>query len=352
MALGQGVQFLLIVGELRLQSGKLLNQLPKHLLAQGSELVLFGLKLTDHGLTKLRHPFGDHDPILVQQPVHFMHQGRPLAHAMEGLDVLLVDVLDRHKTHSGPRHRFRDALGIAAVVFVRLDIRLHELGCHALHLVAMLAEASHPVMRTATGFYADAYRGQLRQKGHQVMPGQALAQDDLASLIHSHRVKHALCNVDPEYAHLWFHWTRLLWLHGCTDLALIVAHRSRSAQGRVHFITTKQGKFEGLVRGPYGIAWEPDSPLYRAYASDSSWNTGHVHDPTITAMLKEQRRTKDLAARKQRLFDIQQYAAEQRYYVYTSAVMITGSWQPYVKNYAPNMTFDYGSRAAALWLER
>src|SRR6266851_1578775 len=163
----------------------------------------------------------------------------PLAHAIEGLDVLLVDVLDRHKTHSGPRHRFRDALGIAAVVFVRLDIRLHELGCHELHLVAMLAEASRPVMRTATGFYADEYRGQLRQKGHQVMPGQALAQDDLASLIHSHRVKHALCNVDPEYAHLWFHWTRLLWLHGCTDLALIVAHRSRSAQGRVHFITTR-----------------------------------------------------------------------------------------------------------------
>jgi ABC-type transport system substrate-binding protein len=54
--------------------------------------------------------------------------------------------------------------------------------------------------------------------------------------------------------------------------------------------TTVQGKFEGLVRGPFGIAWEPDSPLYRAYASDSSWNTGHVNDPKLTAMLKEQRR--------------------------------------------------------------
>src|SRR5262249_10618309 len=50
--------------------------------------------------------------------------------------------------------------------------------------------------------------------------------------------------------------------------------------------TTAQGKFEGLVRGPFGIAWEPDSPLYRAYASDSSWNIGHVNDPTLTAMLK------------------------------------------------------------------
>ncbi len=116
--------------------------------------------------------------------------------------------------------------------------------------------------------------------------------------------------------------------------------------------TTVQGKFEGLVRGPFGIAWEPDSPLYRAYASDSSWNIGHVNDAKITAMLKEQRRTKDLEARRKMIFDIQRYAAEQQYYVYTNAVMVTASWQPYVKNYAPNLSFDYGGRAAALWLDR
>jgi peptide/nickel transport system substrate-binding protein len=116
--------------------------------------------------------------------------------------------------------------------------------------------------------------------------------------------------------------------------------------------TTAQGKFEGMVRGPYGIAWEPDSPLYRAYAADSSWNTGHVNDATVTAMLKEQRRTKDLEARKKLIFDIQRYVAEQQYYVYTNAVMVTASWQPYVKNYAPNLSFDYGSRVAALWLDK
>jgi peptide/nickel transport system substrate-binding protein len=116
--------------------------------------------------------------------------------------------------------------------------------------------------------------------------------------------------------------------------------------------TTVQGKFEGLVRGPFGIAWEPDSPLYRAYASDSSWNIGHVNDPKITAMLKEQRRTKDLEARKQLIFDIQRYAAEQQYYVYLNSNTITGSWQPYVKNFSPNLSFDYGNRAATLWLGR
>ncbi len=119
-----------------------------------------------------------------------------------------------------------------------------------------------------------------------------------------------------------------------------------------YMATTVQGKFDGLVRGPFGIAWEPDAPLYRSYAADSSWNAAHVNDPKITAMLKEQRRTQDLEARKKIIFDIQRYAAEQQYYVYLNSNTITGSWQPYVKNYAPNQTFDYGSRAAALWLDR
>ncbi len=119
-----------------------------------------------------------------------------------------------------------------------------------------------------------------------------------------------------------------------------------------YFATTMQGKFEGLVRSPFGIAWEPDGPLYRTFAADSTWNAGHLNDPKLTAMLKEQRRTKDLDVRKKIIYDIQRYAAEQQYYVYTNVTVITGSWQPYVKNYAPNQTFDYGSRAAALWLDR
>src|SRR5712692_2519557 len=116
--------------------------------------------------------------------------------------------------------------------------------------------------------------------------------------------------------------------------------------------TTVQGKFEGMVDGPIGVVWEPDGRLYRAYASDSSRNIGHVNDATLTAMLKEQRRTKDLEARKKLICDIQRYVAEQQYYVYLNSTTITTSWQPYVKNFAPNHSFDYGNRAAALWLER
>jgi peptide/nickel transport system substrate-binding protein len=119
-----------------------------------------------------------------------------------------------------------------------------------------------------------------------------------------------------------------------------------------YIATTFLGKFEGLAMGPVSITWEPDSVLYGMYAPDQPRNSGHVNDPKLTAMLKEQRRTKDLAARRKLIFDIQRYVAEQQYYIYTNAVMVTGTWQPYVKNYAPNPTFDFGGRAAALWLER
>jgi peptide/nickel transport system substrate-binding protein len=116
--------------------------------------------------------------------------------------------------------------------------------------------------------------------------------------------------------------------------------------------TTGQGKFEGMAMGPYAVGWEPDSSLYGPYTPDQVRNRGHVNDPKLAAMVKEQRRIKDRETRKQLIFDIQRYAAEQQYYIYLASLIITSSWQPYMKNYAHNLTFDYGSRIAATWLER
>jgi peptide/nickel transport system substrate-binding protein len=116
--------------------------------------------------------------------------------------------------------------------------------------------------------------------------------------------------------------------------------------------TTGQGKFEGLAMGPYALGWEADSSLYGQYMPDQLRNRGHVNDPKLAAMLKEQRRIKDPEARKHVIFDIQRYAAEQQYYVYLSSQVITASWQAYIKNFAPNLTADFGSRAAVLWLDR
>jgi peptide/nickel transport system substrate-binding protein len=116
--------------------------------------------------------------------------------------------------------------------------------------------------------------------------------------------------------------------------------------------TTGQGKFEGLAMGPYAVGWEADGSLHGPYTPNQLRNRGHVNDAKLAAMVQQQRRTKDPEARKQLIFDIQRYAAEQQYYVYLSSQVITGSWQPYVKNFAPNLSADFGSRVAVLWLDR
>jgi peptide/nickel transport system substrate-binding protein len=119
-----------------------------------------------------------------------------------------------------------------------------------------------------------------------------------------------------------------------------------------YMATTFAGKYEGMAVGPISIAWEPDSVLYGMYEPGNLRNSSHVNDPKLLAMLQEQRRTKDIEARRRLIFDIQRYIAEQQYYVFTISITYTCTWQPYVKNYAPNPSFDYGGRVAALWLDR
>ncbi|HMH52507.1 MAG TPA: ABC transporter substrate-binding protein [Candidatus Acidoferrum sp.] len=116
--------------------------------------------------------------------------------------------------------------------------------------------------------------------------------------------------------------------------------------------TTIQGKFDGMTIGPFAVAWDPDDALYGPYAPEQPRNRGHITDAKLTAMIREQRRLRDLDARKKVIFDIQRYIADQQYYVCLASPMFTGSWQPHVKNLAANVTYDYGSRVAALWLDR
>ncbi len=58
------------------------------------------------------------------------------------------------------------------------------------------------------------------------------------------------------------------------------------------------------------------------YIREQGCNASHVSDSTIISMLKEAMRTRDVEARQRLIFDIQRWAAEQR--------------------------FDYGNRSAAL----
>jgi peptide/nickel transport system substrate-binding protein len=80
-----------------------------------------------------------------------------------------------------------------------------------------------------------------------------------------------------------------------------------------YMATTFLGKYEAMAMGPLSNTWDPDTVLYGMYAPDQPRNSGHVNDPKLTAMLKEQRRTRDLEARKKIIYDIQRYVAAQQY---------------------------------------
>src|SRR3989440_7464306 len=85
--------------------------------------------------------------------------------------------------------------------------------------------------------------------------------------------------------------------------------------------TTVQGKYEGMVYGPSTGARDPDGPSYRMYVPDQALNRRYVNDPTLTALLKKQRHTKDVETRTQLIQAFHRYVPVQRYYVSNISAM-------------------------------
>jgi ABC-type transport system substrate-binding protein len=81
-------------------------------------------------------------------------------------------------------------------------------------------------------------------------------------------------------------------------------------------------------------------------------NQSHFNDPIVADMLIRQRRTTDLAKRKELIFEIQRYLAKQQYYIQLPSTVPVGVWDGALKNYGPNFGYDYGGRLMAAWLDR
>ena len=92
-------------------------------------------------------------------------------------------------------------------------------------------------------------------------------------------------------------------------------------------------------------AWtDPDSYLSRYYMPGQPTNAGGVNDPKLTEMIRLQRRTFNVAKRRD--------LSQQVYYLYAPSVIAVAAWEHYVKNFAPNFGHDYGGRLMAAWLDR
>jgi peptide/nickel transport system substrate-binding protein len=124
-------------------------------------------------------------------------------------------------------------------------------------------------------------------------------------------------------------------------------------EGNAFIASTLGRKFEKVAMTLRGGATTPDPYLYSGHMPGSPLNTAGVNDPKLTDMLKLQRRTFDEKKRREIIWDIQRLCSQQAYYLYVSpSAKVLSAWEPYVKNFAPNISLDYGGRLMIAWLDK
>jgi peptide/nickel transport system substrate-binding protein len=119
-----------------------------------------------------------------------------------------------------------------------------------------------------------------------------------------------------------------------------------------YIATTFYGKYDSMAFGPQTGFQEPDNFLYGQYYPGELKNHGHINDPVVADMLIRQRRTADPVKRREVIWEIQRYLAQQQYYVQMPSAIQIAVWDAAVRNYAPNVSYDYGGRLMAAWLDR
>ncbi|HEY3101847.1 MAG TPA: ABC transporter substrate-binding protein, partial [Methylomirabilota bacterium] len=107
-----------------------------------------------------------------------------------------------------------------------------------------------------------------------------------------------------------------------------------------YMATTIYGKFDKLGHGLRGGSPIADISLYNSHIPGEPLNASGVDDPKLTEMIRVQRRTLDVAKRREIVYDIQRYLAEQVYYAFGPSVSAVAAWEPRVKNWAPNIGQD------------
>ncbi|HMH53081.1 MAG TPA: ABC transporter substrate-binding protein [Candidatus Acidoferrum sp.] len=118
-----------------------------------------------------------------------------------------------------------------------------------------------------------------------------------------------------------------------------------------YIATTATGNYEGMYYGATPFL-DPDSSLYTNFAPGHPRNVAKVNDPVLTDLLVRQRHTADPTARRGLIHDIQRHAALQQYIIELYSPVTVFVWNGALKNYGPNLGYDYGGRLVAAWLDR
>jgi peptide/nickel transport system substrate-binding protein len=116
--------------------------------------------------------------------------------------------------------------------------------------------------------------------------------------------------------------------------------------------TCRLGNYDSMVFGPLTPFLEADSFLFGQYYTGEPRNRSHVNDAVLDDLIVRQRRTADVKARRDVIHEIQRYLARQQYYVHGPSPTYVAVWDGALKNYGPNLGYDYGGRLLAAWLDR
>jgi peptide/nickel transport system substrate-binding protein len=112
------------------------------------------------------------------------------------------------------------------------------------------------------------------------------------------------------------------------------------------------GRFDNMAGTLFGSWTDPESYLVRYHLPGQITNASGVNDPKVTEMIQLQRRTFDVAKRREIIHDIQRYLSQQVYHLYGPSPIAVAAWEPYVRDFAPNIGFDVGGRLQGAWLDR
>ncbi len=123
-------------------------------------------------------------------------------------------------------------------------------------------------------------------------------------------------------------------------------------EGNAFIASSMARTFEKMIITLRGGATTPD-PYLMNLLPGRPQNTAGVNDPKLNDMILLQRRTFDESKRREIIFDIQRYFSQQAYQLFVSpAARVVSAWEPYVKNFMPNIGNDYGGRLMSAWLDR
>ena len=116
--------------------------------------------------------------------------------------------------------------------------------------------------------------------------------------------------------------------------------------------TSVYGKYESMAYGPLTPYLDPDNFLFGPYYPGHPRNISHVNDPVAADLLVRQRRTVNGVKRRELVHELQRYLAGQQYYIQMPSAVYVAVWDGALKNYGPNLGYDYGGRLLQAWLDR